>query len=107
MLHWIIQITLVSIVIIVLVHHLIHFFKTTLTVPKLKDLVNRPTLQYQHMYNVLNQEKPSLEDKEYTLIDLLPPADMESNTNTNTNTNINPSKMKNELKEFLKSQLTN
>jgi len=83
----------------VLVHHLIHFFKTTLTVPKLKDLVNRPTLQYQHMYEVLNQEKPSLEDKEYTLIDLLPSAEMESNTN--------PSKMKNELKEFLKSQLTN
>jgi hypothetical protein len=39
MLAWIIQITMISLVLIFLVHHLIIFLKSTLTVPKLKDLV--------------------------------------------------------------------
>ena len=39
MLSWVIQITVISIVLIFLVHHLINFFKSTLTVPKIKDLV--------------------------------------------------------------------
>jgi hypothetical protein len=43
MLSWIIQITVISIILIFLVHHLINFLKSTLTVPKIKDLVNSPT----------------------------------------------------------------
>jgi hypothetical protein len=100
MLSWIIQITIISIVLIILVHHLINFFKTTLTVPKIKDLVNTPTQKYENMYNIINSntnrnknnnDEISNTDKEYTLIDLLPKKD-ESN-------------MKSELKNFLKSQL--
>jgi len=94
MLSWIVQITIISIVLIFLVHHLINFFKSTLTVPKIKDLVNTPTQKYENMYNIINQNKSNNLDlnKEYTLIDLLPKKD-EPN-------------MKNELKNFLKSQLT-
>jgi hypothetical protein len=95
MLSWIIQITIISIVLIFLVHHLINFFKSTLTVPKIKDLVNTPVQKYENMYNIINQNKPAnnnLElNNEYTLIDLLPKKD-EPN-------------MKSELKNFLKSQL--
>jgi hypothetical protein len=93
MLSWIVQITIISIVLIFLVHHLINFFKSTLTVPKIKDLVNTPTQKYENMYNIINQNKSNNLDlnKEYTLIDLLPKKD-EPN-------------MKNELKNFLKSQL--
>jgi len=95
MLSWIIQITIISIVLIFLVHHLINFFKSTLTVPKIKDLVNTPVQKYENMYNIINQHKPAnnnLElNNEYTLIDLLPKKD-EPN-------------MKSELKNFLKSQL--
>ena len=40
MLSWILQITIISIVLIFLVHYLFNFFKSTLTVPKIKDLVN-------------------------------------------------------------------
>jgi hypothetical protein len=96
MLSWIIQITIISIVLIFLVHHLVNFFKSTLTVPKIKDLVNTPTQKYKNMYNIINQNKPvnNLElNNEYTLIDLLPKKD-EPN-------------MKSELKSFLKSQLHN
>jgi hypothetical protein len=107
MLSWIIQITIISFVLIFLVHHLIHFFKSTLTVPKIKDLVNTPTQKYETMYNIINNHQPyyknpNLEsnsvsnldlEKEYSLIDLLPKKEETS--------------MKSELKHFLKSQLNN
>ena len=87
--------TVISIILIILVHHLINFFKSTLTVPKIKDLVNTPTQKYENMYNIINKHKEvnnNLDVKnEYTLIDLLPKKD--------------ESTMKSELKNFLKSQL--
>jgi len=102
MLSWIIQITIVSLILIILVHHLINFFKSTLTVPKIKDLVNTPTQKYENMYNIIqqnsntytpNSNSSSDTKNDYTLIDLLPKQE-EPN-------------MKNELKNFLKKQLQN
>ena len=55
MLSWVIQITVISIILIFLVHHLINFFKATLTVPKIKDLVNAPTQNYENIYNILKK----------------------------------------------------
>jgi len=85
-------------VLIFLVHHLINFFKSTLTVPKIKDLVNTPTQKYENMYNIIKNSKTGSNDSlnassnnEYTLIDLLP------KTNEPT--------MKSELKNFLKKQM--
>jgi len=102
MLLWIIQITFISIILIFLVHYLINFFKSTLTVPKIKDLVNTPNQKYQSMYNIIkntDNANPSVNLyndnqplNEYTLIDLLPKKEEK------------PS-MKNELKQFLKKQL--
>jgi hypothetical protein len=97
MLSWTIQIAIISIILIFLVHHLINFFKSTLTVPKIKDLVNSPTQKYKNMYNIINNSNTSEmpeKNKEYTLIDLLP----------TKNDDVN---MKSELKNFLKSQLHN
>jgi hypothetical protein len=100
MLSWIIQITIVSIILIFLVHHLINFFKSTLTVPKIKDLVNSPTQKYENMYNIIKNNSLSTtmpsgysSGGDYTLIDLLPTKQEE------------PSSMKNELKNFLKKQM--
>ena len=53
MLFWILQSMVLSIIFILLIHHLIHFFKTTLTIPKMKDLVNAPTQKYDNMYNII------------------------------------------------------
>ena len=100
MLTWIIQITLVSIILIFLVHHLINFFKSTLTVPKIKDLVNSPNKKYENMFDVIkNYSNNSENNISYSLIDLLP----------KTNEPSKPSElsMKNELKNFLKKQLNN
>jgi hypothetical protein len=115
MLLWITQMIIISIILIFLVHNLINFFKNTLTIPKIKDLVNSPGQKYEDIFNIikntnnsntnnsnqnsntnLNHLSSSSESylpnsQDYTLIDLLP---KEENTN-----------MKNELKNFLKRQL--
>ena len=93
MLTWIIQISLISIIFIFLVHHLLMFFKTTLTVPKIKDLVNSPNQKYQNIYDTISHKSSG---PDYTDIDLLP---NDSFVNNESNT------MKNELKSFLKKQL--
>ena len=109
MLSWLIQTTLISIIFIFVVHYLINFFKSNLTVPKIKDLVNSPTQKYETMYNIIsnnnnnnnnnntnnnnnnNNNNKDFDFKiEYTEADLLPKPDAES--------------MKNELKSFLKKQ---
>jgi hypothetical protein len=89
--------TIISIVIIFLVHYLINFFKSTLTVPKLKDLVNTTTQKYENIYNVINNKNNlnlnnNSEINDYNLVDLIPKKE---------------ENMKNELKNFLKSQLNN
>ena len=108
MLSWILQITIISIVLIFLVHYLFNFFKSTLTIPKIKDLVNSPTQKYENMFNIIsknnfkmnnnenvnneniNNENTNKMEIEYTLTDLLPKPDTD---------------MKNELKKFLKKQM--
>ena len=44
---------LISLTIIYLIHHLYMFFLNTLTVPKIKDLVNKPSQQYDEMFKTL------------------------------------------------------
>jgi hypothetical protein len=94
MLSWVIQITVISIILIFLVHHLINFFKSTLTVPKIKDLVNTPNKNYENMYNIINTSSNNSSNKEnsYSLMDLIPKRE---------------ETMKDELKNFLKKQLNN
>ena len=103
MLFWSIKITIVSIIFIFLVHYLINFFKSTLTVPKIKDLVNTPTKKYESMYNILKNPNKTNHltnnnnnNDDYTLIDLLPTSNQVVEEEPN---------MKNELKNFLKKQL--
>ena len=118
MLSWIIQISLISITLIFLVHHLIGFFKTTLTVPKIKDLVNSPTQKYQGMFDTISKGHLNPSDfsydlntknvdinssNSYTAIDLLP-TEMQTNTNFVLDTSTKDV-MKDELKSFLKKQM--
>ena len=104
MLYWIIKTTLLSFILIFLVHHLFNFFKSTLTVPKIKDLVNTPTQKYDNMFSIISKgnydnnlvtntnSNTNLSDNyEYTMKDLLPKPEND---------------MKSELKNFLKKQLS-
>ena len=112
---WIIQITIISIILIFLVHHLINFFKSVLTVPKIKDLVNSPNEKYKNIYDTIShnryREYEYENDREndtkinkinYTLEDILPP---NTNTSSITNATAHSNNMKNELKNFIKTQL--
>ena len=53
MIGWIVQATALSLCLIAVLHYLYVFFKTTLTVPKVKDLVNRPQKQYDAIFNTM------------------------------------------------------
>jgi hypothetical protein len=89
MLGWIMQISIISIIIIILLHYLFIFFKTNLTSPQTKDLVSMPQEQYKEIFNSIS------DDNSTSNIDNLPA----SNLNTNI---VNQDKMKQELKDFLK-----
>jgi hypothetical protein len=98
MLSWIIQISVISFILIFLIHHLFNFFKSTLTVPKIKDLVNSPNQKYENIFDIIKNNSNTSSNinnftNNYSLIDLLPKTDEPS--------------MKNELKNFLKKQLNN
>lgn len=89
MLAWVLQISIISVTIIYLVHHLIDFFKSMLTIPKIKDLVDVPSQKYKNLFSQMSNEpnKPAT----YTTNDLIP------------KTEENP--MKRDLKLFLKKQM--
>jgi len=59
MLPWIIQMSIISLILIILVHYLFTFFMTNLTIPKVKDLVNKPQQQYEVLYNTMREQPKS------------------------------------------------
>ncbi len=83
-------VSIISFIFIFVIHNLIVFFKSTLTIPKTKDLVNSPNEKYKHIYDTI-QNKNNVSSG-YSEIDLLPIDNDEDH-------------MKNELKSFLKKQL--
>lgn len=100
MLAFTIQSFIISITFIFLLDYLINFFKTMLTVPKLKDFVNSPNKTYQDIYSIIN--KPDC-----TAINTADQNAIYNDTSSDINSlptskNIN---MKEELKSFLKKQL--
>ena len=91
MLFWTLQITVISIILIFLVHHLILFFKSTLTVPKVKDLVNAPAQKYESIYNTISSSSNPINTINKNPITTQPIHDIQS--------------MKDELKNFLKTKI--
>jgi hypothetical protein len=84
MIAWIFQISIISFLFIFLVHHLITFLKSTLTIPKIKDLVDSPSQKYKNIYAQLSNNNNNNPKEE--------PIKVESS-------------MKQDLKSFLKKQL--
>lgn len=105
MLFWTVQTILISFILIFLVHHLITYFKQILTVPKTRDLVNSPIQKYNDMFKIIasesqnsnaNHVNPNIED--YLPKPGFTPEEIKNDVNQ---------EMKNELKSFLKKQMTN
>lgn len=105
MLSWIIQITIISFIFIFLIDHLIKFFTNTLTVPKIKDLVNNPNKKYESIYEILSHSKDTRENNNNgtTSSNSTDIFNLPLNISSDINTKED---MKNELKNFLKNQLT-
>ncbi len=58
MLYWTVQWIIISLVLIMLIHYLYSFFKNTLTVPKVRDLVNKPTARYNEILETIKTSTP-------------------------------------------------
>ena len=69
MLSWAIQTTIISLVIIFLIHSIYHYFKETLTIPKVKDLVNKPSEKYEVMKMCADGNNYSLTGAVFSLDD--------------------------------------
>lgn len=92
MIAWVIQISIISFLFIFLVHHLITFLKSTLTIPKIKDLVDSPSQKYKNIYAQLSNNSNKFNDE------FQPPKEK-------AQPQIKESSMKRDLKSFLKKQL--
>ena len=68
-----------SIIFIVVVHSIYKYFKNNLTIPKTKDLVNKPSLQYKKIQEEINKSQEAIKQ-----------------------TQKNEEEMKNELQSYLK-----
>lgn len=90
MLLWSIQIILISTLIIFLIHQIFEFLKSTLTVPKIKDLVDSPSQKYEQMIQNMSEQPSEIK-----------------RDNEKENNPQDRDAMKNELKDFLKNQLRN
>lgn len=90
----IIQWFIISLILIILVHHLYFFFKNTLSIPKTKDLINKPM----HLYNEINStisglDSSSVEADANTI-------KLSTNEKKSVDLEINQKEMKDELKNF-------
>ena len=86
--YWIIKVSILSLVFIFLLHYLYSFFVSTLTVPKVKDLVTLPQEKYDKMFHSLQQP--------------LQPLQCMNDNNDNNATVTTQQSMKEDLIHFLK-----
>ena len=95
MLYWTFKWIIIYLVLIFLIHYLYSFFKNMLTVPKIKDLVNKPINQYNEIIssNTLekkNDEKQIMENElQNFLKDLKKPEISSSSSNLISANEIN------------------
>jgi uncharacterized membrane protein YgcG len=61
--YWIFKVSILSLIFIFLLHYLYSFFISTLTIPKVKDLVTLPQQKYDELFHSLEQNKYSQENK--------------------------------------------
>jgi len=91
--YWIIKVSFLSLTLILLLHYLYTFFISTLTIPKVKDLVTLPQQKYDELFHSLEQINSVKGNND--------------NNNSNKNDNLPPSlsssqSMKDELIRFMK-----
>lgn len=106
MVFWLIKTSILSLIIIAIIHYLFIFFKTNLTQPKIKDLLHHPKQEYEEILSIINNNKehmtshePVLGKPDTTSIDNLPNDNIKSQSINNS--------MKDELSQFLLNDVNN
>ena len=106
MVFWLIKTSILSLIIIAIIHYLFIFFKTNLTQPKIKDLLHHPKQEYEEILNIINNNKehmtshePVLGKPDTTSIDNLPNDNIKSQSINNS--------MKDELSQVLLNDVNN
>lgn len=95
MIFLIIQYAILSLLLICIFHYLYNFFKNNLTVPKVKDLVNKPASAYSEIYEIINKDITKLNSQQ------LSKSINSSINNSNTYPGDSNLNMKDELKKYL------
>tara|TARA_E500000178_G_C16920105_1_gene706814 strand:+ start:354 stop:644 length:291 start_codon:yes stop_codon:yes gene_type:complete len=95
MLFYLLKTIILSLILILIVHNLYIYFINTLTVPKVKDLIDTPNKKYEEIFKKLNDNIEKTSERK--------------NKTKNINENIikknnASSNMKNELLNFLNSK---
>jgi len=101
MLLWFIKISIISILLIIIVHHLFLFLQNNFSVPIVKDFVDIDE-KYQNMLNIIQEKDVSLINE--LPITSEPPITIELSTKIEEKEEENID-MKSELKKFLKFEL--
>ena len=98
---WLIQNIIFSVCLIVIIHYLYIYFETTLTSPKVKDLIHGPKQEYKILLESIHKNVDTTRDvPSYTQ-----PVTMNASSDANPiNLGINTSSqdMKSDLKEYLR-----
>ena len=105
MVFWLIKTSILSLIVIAIIHYLFIFFKTNLTQPKIKDLLHHPKQEYEEILNIINNKEhvtshePILGKPDTSNINDLPTDNIKSQSVNNT--------MKDELSQFLLNDVNN
>ena len=102
---------LLSLLIIISTHRFYDFLKNTLTIPKIKDLVNKPQKRYNEILAKLDKHKTEYGDniitlKHNTIVNEIDTSNI-VNTATNKSSNNVNQQMKDELSLFLEELKSN
>ena len=99
---WFIQNIIFSISLIVIIHYLYIYFETTLTAPKVKDLIHCPKQKYKSLFDTINKNLDNAKSAPAQSANLgIHDAYDTSDIIPSTTTTI-PNDMKTDLKTFLR-----
>ena len=103
---WLIQNIIFSVCLIVIIHYLYIYFETTLTSPKVKDLIHGPKQEYKLLLESIRKNVDTTCDvpsySQSITIDANPNANP-----TNLGINTNSDDMKSDLKDYLREIASN
>jgi hypothetical protein len=102
---WFIQNIIFSVSLIVIIHYLYIYFETTLTAPKVKDLIHCPKQKYKSLFDTINKNLDNnlgIQRETYDTNEIVPTGGPGPGPGTGPGPGQTPGDMKTDLKTFLR-----